>query len=75
MKETKVHKCIHLKHFRVSSIKISNVVTKETSQIIIAAETVALAEMAHKFSQSLRRLVHRYRRQGGSVAEWLERRI
>ena len=29
------HKCIHQKHFRVSSIKISNVVTKETSQILL----------------------------------------
>ena len=29
------HKCIHLKHFRVSGIKISNVVTKETSQILL----------------------------------------
>ena len=26
---------IHPKHFRVSSIKISNVVTKETSQILL----------------------------------------
>ena len=26
------HKCIHQKHFRVSAIKISNVVTKETSK-------------------------------------------
>ena len=29
------HKCIHPKHFRVSGIKISNVVTKETSQILL----------------------------------------
>ena len=37
MKENKKfsHKCIHPKHFRVSSIKISNVVTKETSQILL----------------------------------------
>ena len=37
MKENKKfsHKCIHLKHFRVSGIKISNVVTKETSQILL----------------------------------------
>ena len=41
MKEYKKfsHKCIHPKHFRVSGIKISNVVTKETN---IAADTVAL---------------------------------
>ena len=41
MKENKklCHKCIHPKHFRVSGIKISNVVTKETN---IAADTVAL---------------------------------
>ena len=32
-KEQEVHKCIHPKHFRVSGIKISTVVTKETSQI------------------------------------------
>ena len=31
-KEQEVHKCIHPKHFRVGNIKISNVVTKETSQ-------------------------------------------
>ena len=31
----KEHKCIHPKHFRVSGIKISNVVTKETSQILL----------------------------------------
>ena len=37
MKENKKfnHKCIHPKHFQVSSIKISNVVTKETSQILL----------------------------------------
>ena len=29
------HKCTHPKHFRVSEIKISNVVTKETSQILL----------------------------------------
>ena len=34
-KEQEVHKCIHPKHFRVSGIKISNVVTKETSQILL----------------------------------------
>ena len=28
-------KCIHPKHFRVSGIKISNVATKETSQILL----------------------------------------
>ena len=35
MKENKQfsHKCIHPKHFQVSGIKISDVVTKETSQI------------------------------------------
>ena len=38
MKENKKfsHNCIHPKHFRVSSIKISNV-TKETSQIYLQA--------------------------------------
>ena len=36
-REQEVHKCIHPKHFRVSSIKISNVVTKETSQILLQA--------------------------------------
>ena len=37
MKENKrfSHKCIHLKHFRVSGIEISNVATKETSQILL----------------------------------------
>ena len=34
-KEQEVHKCIHPKHFQVSGIKISNVVTKETSQILL----------------------------------------
>ena len=34
-REQEVHKCIHPKHFRVSGIKISNVVTKETSQILL----------------------------------------
>ena len=34
-KEQEVHKCIHPKHFRVSGIKISIVVTKETSQILL----------------------------------------
>ena len=34
-REQEVHKCIHLKHFRVSGIKISNVVTKETSQRLL----------------------------------------
>ena len=29
------HKCIHLKHFRASGIKISIDVTKETSQILL----------------------------------------
>ena len=29
------HKCIHPKHFRVSGIKFGNVVTKETSQILL----------------------------------------
>ena len=33
-KEQEVHKCIHPNHFRVSGIKISNVVTKEISQIL-----------------------------------------
>ena len=35
LKEQEVHKCIHPKHLRVSGIKISNVVTKETSQILL----------------------------------------
>ena len=34
-KEQEFHKCIHPKHFRVSGIEISNVVTKETSQILL----------------------------------------
>ena len=34
-REQEVHKCSHPQHFRVSSIKISNVVTKETSQILL----------------------------------------
>ena len=34
-REQKVHKCIHPKHFRVSNIKSSYVVTKETSQILL----------------------------------------
>ena len=43
-----------------SGIKISNVVTKETSQILL--QTLALTETANKFSQSvLRGLIHRYR--------------
>ena len=32
-REQEVHKYIHPKHFQVSGIKISNVVTKETSQM------------------------------------------
>ena len=38
------HKWIHPKHFWVSGIKIINVVTNETSQINIAADTVAFME-------------------------------
>ena len=34
-REQEVHKCIHPKHFRVSGIKISNVMTKETSKILL----------------------------------------
>ena len=34
-KEQEVHKCIDPKHFQVSGITISNVVTKETSQILL----------------------------------------
>ena len=34
-KEQEVHKCIHPKHLRVSGIKMSNVLTKETSQILL----------------------------------------
>ena len=34
-KEREVHKCIHPKHFRVSGINIGNVVTTETSQILL----------------------------------------
>ena len=69
-REQKVHKCIPAKYFRVSSLKISNVVTKETSQmqalwhcgtVACTAGTVALTETANKFSQSLRGLIHRCR--------------
>ena len=56
-KEQEVHKCIDPKHFRVSGIKISDGVTKET----IAADTVAFSETANKFSQSLRGLIDRCR--------------
>ena len=41
-KEQEVHKCIHPAHFRVGGIKISNVVTKETSQILL--QTLAFTE-------------------------------
>ena len=34
-REQEVHKCIHPKHFRVSGIKITNVMTKETPQILL----------------------------------------
>ena len=34
-REQEIHKRIHPKHFLVSDIKISNVVTKETSQILL----------------------------------------
>ena len=34
-REQEVHKCIHPKQFRVSEIKISNVTTKEISQILL----------------------------------------
>ena len=34
-REQEVHKCIHPSHFRVSSITISYVVIKETSQILL----------------------------------------
>ena len=34
-REHEVHKCIPSKHFQVGGIKISNVVTKETSQILL----------------------------------------
>ena len=47
--EQEVHKCIHSKHFRVSDIKSSNVMTKETSHEI-ATDTAALTETANKFS-------------------------
>ena len=36
----------------ISGIKISNVVTKETSQILL--QTLALTETTNKFSQSLK---------------------
>ena len=53
-REQEDDKCIPPKHFRVSGIKISNVMTKETSHYItfpnIAADTVALSETANKFS-------------------------
>ena len=42
--------------FTQNIIELSNVMTKETSQII-AADTVALTETANKFSQSLRGLI------------------
>ena len=42
--------------FTRNIIEFSNVMTKETSQII-AADTVALTETANKFSQSLRGLI------------------
>ena len=58
-KEQEVHKCIHPKHFRVGGIKVSNVVTKETSQILL--QTLAFTEIANKFSQSLRGLIYRCR--------------
>ena len=51
-REQEIHKCIHPKHFRVNDIKSSNVVTKETSQILL--QTLTLTETANKFSQSLR---------------------
>ena len=51
-KEQEIHKCIYPNHIRVSGIKISNVLTNETSHI--AADTVAFTESANKFSQSLR---------------------
>ena len=56
-KEQEVHKCIDPKHFRVSGIKISNGVTKET----IAADTVAFSETVNKFSQALKGLIYRCR--------------
>ena len=58
MREQEVHKCINPKHFRVSGIKISNVETKETSQILLQTPVVAPTETANKFSQSLRGLIH-----------------
>ena len=45
--------------FQGSGIKISNVMTKETSQILL--QTLALTETANKFSQSLRGLIHQCR--------------
>ena len=59
-KEQEVHKCIHPKHFRVSGIKISNVVTKETSQMLLQTLWY-LEKLQKKFSQSLRGRIHRCR--------------
>ena len=39
-REQEVHKCIHPKHFRVSDIKSSNVMTKETSHEQILLQTM-----------------------------------
>ena len=39
-REQEVHKCIHPKHSRVSDIKSSNVVTKETSHEQILLQTL-----------------------------------
>ena len=48
---------IHPKHFRVSGIKSSNVVTLRNFPNIDAG-TAALKETANEFSQSLRGLIH-----------------
>ena len=34
-REQEIHESIHPKHFRVSGIKISNVVTKGTSELLL----------------------------------------
>ena len=57
-REQEAHKCIHLKHFRVNSIKISNVVTKVWKFPNIVSGTVALTDQfANEFIQSSRGLI------------------
>ena len=56
-KEQEVHKCIHSKHFRVSSIKISNV-TKETSEILLQTLWHLQKLQINLVMQSLRGLIY-----------------